>query len=885
MALLKAGVLPVFVLEGDAPRLKWNTITSRNQRNFHHSAPSKNVSLKTGKRSQFKSILKQCGELLDLLGVPWVQALGEAEATCAALNYHQMVKGVITQDSDVFLYGGHTVFRNFTANQNKATMEKFSMDIIEDRLQLTRGGLITLGILLGCDYLPNGVQGVGKDTAVKLLRAWYKAGERDPVKRSTEELEAGVRERLLATDGFPFTEILQEFQHKLSRPTTKINWAQPRKNKKKSKDNIKKLTKDDPVKLVKDDTRKSVKDDPVRLTNDDPRKINLKDNLRKLNLDMNNSSSSSSVMDGNDKCYDFVMKSKHSLSNHCSIQVNSSEEFVADRNHVTKEKNNITLTDDEREEKLEDADLSLIIDRIINIKMSSHFPECGSVNRQGAEYINEKQKKNQNSCNSDQKAMTQCEGHYSRYNLGEEKVDIKNISWQKFNDSGKRDKTQRIIDSTIDFKLDDKENQPESLFDRVSKRLNKRHRKKGHLNRDLNLNPGSFDGRQKYKNVSHKDAQSSKKSISSGKVEEDIETPIERNTSSQLAFPSKVLMQMEFFCENNKENASKNSAESILSSSHDLFSPRSETIESSSQVSRDIFNITDDCLPTPPCSSSPKQHSTPYLTTERAVVKRSNTDIKLKSTLLSPNAQIVEMDGKNKLSLLTAISPLSKNLQDSSKKPLPDSSSSVHTFSKVSEMFVNDSVLRFNKSIISQGSSIVKENIIVSSSKNYNLSAILSTPRAPKKWNMESVCFKLIDSFNDCEGCVSYDATTSRSSPLSVMSTKELQQASFTKKISCAYNEEERSSLDKKDNYNNMSPIVTENRLKNARDEVKNNECKILEENIAFGNEESNDRTSSSPRTANNALTYDPFSPFGVGLTLAERLKIKCPNKNFAKLF
>ncbi|XP_042217807.1 flap endonuclease GEN homolog 1-like [Homarus americanus] len=607
MALLKAGVLPVFVLEGDAPRLKWNTITSRNQRNFHHSAPSKNVSLKTGKRSQFKSILKQCGELLDLLGVPWVQALGEAEATCAALNYHQMVKGVITQDSDVFLYGGHTVFRNFTANQNKATMEKFSMDIIEDRLQLTRGGLITLGILLGCDYLPNGVQGVGKDTAVKLLRAWYKAGERDPVKRmcswtnqhstvssrkwkngSTEELEAGVRERLLATDGFPFTEILQEFQHKLSRPTTKINWAQPRyedlvkwcicmldweplyavekispvvtrwivthgtglrciqpigivkrcvrrgvaacevqwrvvscdlpkgtpehlttdeplhliqeslsmlvqefeektkskkqgKNKKKSKDNIKKLTKDDPVKLVKDDTRKSVKDDPVRLTNDDPRKINLKDNLRKLNLDMNNSSSSSSVMDGNDKCYDFVMKSKHSLSNHCSIQVNSSEEFVADRNHVTKEKNNITLTDDEREEKLEDADLSLIIDRIINIKMSSHFPECGSVNRQGAEYINEKQKKNQNSCNSDQKAMTQCEGHYSRYNLGEEKVDIKNISWQKFNDSGKRDKTQRIIDSTIDFKLDDKENQPESLFDRVSKRLNKRHRKKGHV--------------------------------------------------------------------------------------------------------------------------------------------------------------------------------------------------------------------------------------------------------------------------------------------------------------------------------------------------------------------------------------------------------------------
>nr|XP_045601602.1 flap endonuclease GEN homolog 1-like [Procambarus clarkii] len=252
LALLNAGVLPVFVLEGVAPSLKWNTITSRNQRNFHHKGASKKVSVKTGQRSRFKSMLKECGELLDLLGIPWVQAGGEAEATCAALSYHQMVKGVITQDSDVFLYGGQTVFRNFTGNQQKATVERFSMEILEDRLQLTRGGLIVLGILLGCDYLPSGVQGVGKETAVKLLKAWYESGERDPVRRmcswstqdntasqhtqmssrkwkngSIEELEAGVRNRVVTTEGFPFTEIIQEFQQKLSRPISKIQWNQP----------------------------------------------------------------------------------------------------------------------------------------------------------------------------------------------------------------------------------------------------------------------------------------------------------------------------------------------------------------------------------------------------------------------------------------------------------------------------------------------------------------------------------------------------------------------------------------------------------------------------------------------------------------------------------
>lgn len=44
--------------------------------------------------------------------------------TCNIM-FMQVVEGVITQDSDVFLYGGNTVFRNFTANQRKATAEKY----------------------------------------------------------------------------------------------------------------------------------------------------------------------------------------------------------------------------------------------------------------------------------------------------------------------------------------------------------------------------------------------------------------------------------------------------------------------------------------------------------------------------------------------------------------------------------------------------------------------------------------------------------------------------------------------------------------------------------------------------------------------------------------
>ncbi|XP_050687689.1 flap endonuclease GEN homolog 1-like isoform X2 [Eriocheir sinensis] len=254
-ACLEAGVLPVMVLDGEAPSLKWNTIDARNNaRNLGRtgSGGGATATAAKSKRSRFNAVLKKCGELFDLLGVPWVCAAGEAEATCAALNYHQVVEGVITQDSDVFLYGGNTAFRSFTTSQKKATAEKYSMDLIEERLHLTRGGMMLLAILLGCDYLPGGVHGVGRDTAVRFIKEVYAAGDQDPTQRlkqwakediptlsstelastkwkkgNTDILEDGLKKRLVATNGFPFTQLLAEFRRRLPQPLKKVLWARP----------------------------------------------------------------------------------------------------------------------------------------------------------------------------------------------------------------------------------------------------------------------------------------------------------------------------------------------------------------------------------------------------------------------------------------------------------------------------------------------------------------------------------------------------------------------------------------------------------------------------------------------------------------------------------
>ncbi|XP_062344444.1 flap endonuclease GEN homolog 1 [Cinclus cinclus] len=160
------GIKLVFVMEGEAPRLKADTMSKRNEMRY---GPSKKAgAVRTG-RSLFKAMLKECLELLECLGVPWVQAAGEAEAMCAYLNAKGLVDGCITNDGDVFLYGAQTVYRNFAMNAKDPHLDCYTMSSIKEKLGCDRESLIGLAVLLGCDYLPKGVPGVGKEQALKLL--------------------------------------------------------------------------------------------------------------------------------------------------------------------------------------------------------------------------------------------------------------------------------------------------------------------------------------------------------------------------------------------------------------------------------------------------------------------------------------------------------------------------------------------------------------------------------------------------------------------------------------------------------------------------------------------------------------------------------------------
>lgn len=76
-------IFPIFVLEGEAPALKHKTIAKRNEVRHGGDENKKN---KKGGRTRFNHVLKECEEMLKLMGLACVKGYGEAEAMCAYLN-------------------------------------------------------------------------------------------------------------------------------------------------------------------------------------------------------------------------------------------------------------------------------------------------------------------------------------------------------------------------------------------------------------------------------------------------------------------------------------------------------------------------------------------------------------------------------------------------------------------------------------------------------------------------------------------------------------------------------------------------------------------------------------------------------------------------------
>ena len=112
------------------------------------------------------SMIAQIQTLLRHFGIPYITAPMEAEAQCAKLAELGLVDGIITDDSDVFLFGGKQCFKNIFNDAKYA--ECFLLSDVDRELSLTRERLVSLAYLLGSDYTI-GLPGVGPVVALELL--------------------------------------------------------------------------------------------------------------------------------------------------------------------------------------------------------------------------------------------------------------------------------------------------------------------------------------------------------------------------------------------------------------------------------------------------------------------------------------------------------------------------------------------------------------------------------------------------------------------------------------------------------------------------------------------------------------------------------------------
>lgn len=111
-------------------------------------------------------MITECQQLLKLFGLPYVTAPMEAEAQCAELVSLGLVDGIITDDSDCFLFGGTRIYKNMF-NQSKF-VECYLTSDLEKEYALHRKKLISFSHLLGSDYT-EGIPGIGPVTALEII--------------------------------------------------------------------------------------------------------------------------------------------------------------------------------------------------------------------------------------------------------------------------------------------------------------------------------------------------------------------------------------------------------------------------------------------------------------------------------------------------------------------------------------------------------------------------------------------------------------------------------------------------------------------------------------------------------------------------------------------
>ena len=191
--LMEKGIKLAFVFDGKPPALKFQEVTERIEKKkaaeikYKEAVEEEDVDamLKYSKQTTkfTKEMASESKELLTAMGLPVIQAPSESDAQMAYMNKQNDVWACATSDYDPLLHKAPRVLRNLTLAQKKKTSgggyapvfpELIELKEVLSSLELTHEQLVIVAILVGTDYNPGGIKGIGPAKALKLVQSGRK---------------------------------------------------------------------------------------------------------------------------------------------------------------------------------------------------------------------------------------------------------------------------------------------------------------------------------------------------------------------------------------------------------------------------------------------------------------------------------------------------------------------------------------------------------------------------------------------------------------------------------------------------------------------------------------------------------------------------------------
>ncbi len=190
--IVEAGIKPTYVFDGKPPEIKAAEIARRSM--AKQKAEEKlRIAREKGDEEEMRryaqaasrltnEMVESSKKLLSYMGIPWVQAPSEGEAQAAYMAIKGIAWATASQDYDSLLFGSPRLVRNLTVSGRRKLPgkdvyveikpEMIDLNVLIKTLEISREQLIDIAILIGTDFNPDGVEGIGPKKAYSLIKSY-----------------------------------------------------------------------------------------------------------------------------------------------------------------------------------------------------------------------------------------------------------------------------------------------------------------------------------------------------------------------------------------------------------------------------------------------------------------------------------------------------------------------------------------------------------------------------------------------------------------------------------------------------------------------------------------------------------------------------------------